>query len=72
MTEGARVAHAFAALCRDELGLDPAQLIAGIGVPFADLYDYFAAFPADEQAVEEAEAELAASWRRTEHAYPAT
>jgi hypothetical protein len=63
LNDGATVAHAFAAVCRDELEVDPEAMVAAAAAPFADLFAYFFALAPDTDAVDALRSELADGWR---------
>lgn len=71
ITDGASVAHAFAMICSEELGLEPTQLVAAVADPFVDLFEYFATEAVDDKTVDYMRAELAEPLRRYGGAYPA-
>jgi hypothetical protein len=62
-TRGATVAHAFAAFSRDQLGLEPAQLVAAVSPPHTDLFERFAAATPNDDAVTALQDELTDVWQ---------
>jgi hypothetical protein len=63
LSDGAAVAHAFAAVCRDELEVEPQLMIAAAAAPFAVLFDQFINEAVDADALTAMRAELSDAWR---------
>jgi hypothetical protein len=60
--EGAALVHAFAAVCRTELNLEPHELVAAAAASHLGLYERFLAIAPDESEVEEIRVALSAAW----------
>jgi len=60
---GATAAHAFAAFCEHELGVEPETLLGAFARITLPAYERFAANPADPEEVANYHAALAGAWR---------
>jgi hypothetical protein len=63
VSEGAAVAGAFAAVCQDELQVEPRVLIGAVAAPFVALYDRFDSEQPHGEAFEAVRSELCDAWR---------
>jgi hypothetical protein len=63
LAEGATFAHSFAEVCRDELGVDPHQLVTAAAPQYVDLFEDFIALAPDEEQHESVRAAMVDAWR---------
>jgi hypothetical protein len=71
LAEGASLAHAFVAVCRDELEVDPRELALAVAAPQVGLLDRFLCLSPDDDQVERRLSELRDAWRVGIGAQPA-